>query len=90
MENVTVTNTHSSVVNNGEDVKIIATSYLMYKIGRFSFLLFMSTESLIKLPDEIGPTFCTFVLRYGIGWQEFNLDFHKHTRFVIMTILESR
>ena len=41
MENFTVNDKNSSVIDNAEDIKTIAKSYLMYKIGKFSFVVFI-------------------------------------------------
>ena len=38
MENFSVTDKYSSMGDNAEDIKTIAKSYLMYKIGKFSSL----------------------------------------------------
>ena len=38
MENFTVADKNLSLGDNAEDIKIMAKSYLMYKIGKFSFV----------------------------------------------------
>ena len=52
MEHFTVTDDNSSVIDNAEDIKTMAKSYLMYKMGKFSFVLIV-----VRMPDGFAPVF---------------------------------
>ena len=52
MENFTITDKNSSKGDYAEDIKTIAKSYLIYKIGKSSFVV-----SEVQLPEGFTPVF---------------------------------